>query len=176
MTADTVETWSGPFEHFEISVNTVWEPPGQPAAQHQPVSGAWKFRYRFDPNTLAIDSGEFETPSSRGTIDGLLAPRNSAMNLRFETGALEIYKDFIDGLRGAARGSAEAAKPISGSVRWDGKILGPSGGPAFQGHLRGEHVRYDGIHDGARSCSPRPDGNGFGDASFPDRLEFSAGE
>jgi translocation and assembly module TamB len=30
-------------------------------------------------------------------------------------------------------------------VRWDGKILGPSGGPAFQGHVRGEHVRYDGV-------------------------------
>jgi translocation and assembly module TamB len=158
MTADTVETWSGPFEHFEISVNTVWEPPEQPAAQHQPVTAAWKFRYRFDPNTLAIDSGEFETPSSRGTIDGLLAPRNSAVNLRFETGALENYKDFIDGLRGAARGSTEAAKPIAGSVRWDGKILGPSGGPAFQGHLRGERVRYDGVFldylDGDLAYSP----------------------
>jgi len=127
-------------------------------AQHQPVTAAWKFRYRFDPSTLAIDSGEFETPSSRGTIDGLLAPRNSAMNLRFETGALEIYKDFIDGLRGAVRGSPEAAKPISGSVRWDGKILGPSGGPAFQGHLRAEHVRYDRLFldylDGDLAYSP----------------------
>jgi translocation and assembly module TamB len=80
------------------------------------------------------------------------------MNLRFETGALEIYKDFIDGLRGAVRGSAEAAKPIAGSVRWDGKLLGPSGGPAFQGHLRGERVRYDGVLldylDGDLSYSP----------------------
>ncbi len=145
MTADTVETWSGPFEHFEISVNTVWETPEQLAEHHQPVSAAWKFRYRYDPNILTIDSGEFETPSSRGNIDGVLAPRNSTMNVRFETGALETYKDFIDGLRGAAPGSAEAAKQISGSVRWDGKIVGPSGGPAFQGHLRGERARYDGV-------------------------------
>jgi len=50
------------------------------------------------------------------------------MNLRFETGALETYKDFIDELRGAAPRSAEAAKQISGSVRWDGKILGPRPG------------------------------------------------
>src|SRR5438445_526543 len=103
ITADTVETWSGPFQHFEISANTVWETPEQLAEPHQPVSAAWKFRYRYDPNILTVDSGEFETPSSRGTIDGVLAPRNSAMNLRFETGALETYKDFIDGLRGAAR-------------------------------------------------------------------------
>jgi translocation and assembly module TamB len=145
MTADTVETWSGPFQHFEISVNTVWETPEQAAEHHQPVSAAWKFRYRYDPDILTIDSGEFETPSSRGTIDGILAPRNSTMNLRFETGALETYKDFIDGLRGVAPGSAEAAKQISGSVRWDGKIMGSSAGPAFQGHLRGEHARYDGV-------------------------------
>ena len=145
MTADTVETWSGPFQHFEISVNTVWENPEKLAEHHQPVSAAWKFRYRYDPNILTIDSGEFETPSSRGNIDGILAPRNSMMNLRFETGALETYKDFIDGLRGAAPGSAEAAKPISGSVRWDGKIAGPSGGPTYQGHLRGERARFDGV-------------------------------
>jgi translocation and assembly module TamB len=145
ITADTVETWSGPFEHFEIGVNTVWETPEQPAEHHQPVSAAWKFRYRYDPNILTIDSGEFETPSSRGNIDGVLAPRNSLLNLRFETGALETYKDFIDALRGAAPGSSEAAKQISGSVRWDGKIAGPSSGPAFQGHLRGERARYDGV-------------------------------
>ncbi|OLD15471.1 MAG: hypothetical protein AUI91_15920 [Acidobacteria bacterium 13_1_40CM_3_56_11] len=145
ITADTVETWSGPFQHFEISANTVWQTPEQVAEHHQPVSAAWKFRYRYDPNVLTIDSGEFETPSSRGTIDGVLAPRNSAMNLRFETGALETHKDFIDGLRGAAPGSAEAAKQISGSVRWDGKIVGPASGPAFQGHFRGEHARYDGV-------------------------------
>ncbi len=145
ITADTVETWSGPFEHFEISTNTVWETPEQLAEHHQPVNAAWKFRYRYDPNILTVDSGEFETPSSRGTIDGVLAPRNSAMNLRFETGALETYKDFIDGLRGAAPRSAEAAKQTSGSVRWDGKIVGPAAGPTFQGHMRGEHARYDGV-------------------------------
>ena len=145
ITADTVETWSGPFQHFEISANTVWEPPEQTAEHHQPVSAAWKFRYQYDRSTLTIDSGEFETPSSRGSIDGVLAPRNSMLNLRFETGALERYKDFIDRVRGATRGSAEAAKQISGSVRWDGKIVGPSGGPTFQGHLRGEHARYDGV-------------------------------
>ncbi len=145
VTADTVETWSGPFQHFEISANTVWENPERPAEYHQPVSAAWKFRYRYDPNILTIDSGEFETPSSRGNVDGILAPHNSTMNVRFETGALETYKDFINGLRGAAPGSAEAVKQISGSVRWDGKIAGPSGGPTFQGHLRGERARYDGV-------------------------------
>jgi len=158
ITADSVETWTGPFQHFEISAKTVWETPEQLAAHHQPVTAAWKFRYRFDPKDLSIDWGEFETPSSRGNIEGTLAPRNSMISVRFETGALETYKDFIDGLRGAAPGSAEAAKPISGSARWDGKIVGPSGGPTFQGHVRGERVRYDGVFldflEGDLSYSP----------------------
>src|SRR6266403_398359 len=145
VTADTVETWSGPFRHFEISATTVWETPEQPAEHHQPVSAAWKFRYRYDPAILTITSGEFETPSSRGNIDGILAPRNSAINLKFEAGALETYKDFIDALRSAAPRSSEAAKAISGSARWDGKIAGASSGSVFQGHLRGERVRYDGV-------------------------------
>jgi translocation and assembly module TamB len=144
VTADTVETWTGPFRHFEISATTVWESPAQPAEHHQPVSAAWKLRYRYDPGILTINSGEFETPSSRGTIEGVLAPRNTMLNAHFETGSLETYKDFIDRLRGAAPGSAEAAKPISGSVRWDGKIVDASGGTSFQGHLRGERSRYDG--------------------------------
>src|SRR5258708_5287499 len=76
ITADTVETWSGAFQHFEISANTIWETAERPAEHHPPVSPAWRFRYRYDPNVLTIDSGEFETPSSRGTIDGILAPHN----------------------------------------------------------------------------------------------------
>jgi len=158
MTADTVETWTGAFEHFEISVKTAWNPPEQTAERHQPVSAAWKFSYRFDPNILAIQSGEFETPLSHGTIDGVLAPRNSTLMMRLETSTLESYKDFIDALRGAKPGSADAATPISGSATWDGKILGPSGKPAFQGHLRGERVRYDGVFldylDGDLTYSP----------------------
>jgi translocation and assembly module TamB len=144
ITADTVETWSGPFRNFEISATTVWETPEQPVEHHQPVSAAWKFRYRYDPGILTINSGEFETPTSRGSIDGILAPRNTILNARFETGSLETYKDFIDRLRGAAPGSVEAAKPLSGSVRWDGKIVDTAGGTSFQGHLRGERARYDG--------------------------------
>ncbi|HYL85748.1 MAG TPA: translocation/assembly module TamB domain-containing protein [Candidatus Angelobacter sp.] len=145
ITADTVETWTGPFREFEIFVKTAWTAPEQLAERHQPVNAAWQFRYRDTAGTLAIDSGEFETPSSRGTIDGLLSPRNSALNLKFEIGALETYRDFINGLRGALPGSTEAAKPLSGSMRWDGKMIGPSGNPTFQGHLRGEKDRYDGI-------------------------------
>jgi translocation and assembly module TamB len=158
LTADTVETWTAGFEHFEIGVQTTWTAPPDLAPHHQPVNASWKFRYRFDASDLKIDSGEFETPASRGTIDGLLAPRNSQMNFRFEMGEIDTYKDFINALRGAEPGSAEAAKRLSGSAKWDGKIAGPSGAPTFSGHLRGERARYDTVFldyfDGDVTYSP----------------------
>src|SRR5260370_7085868 len=98
ITADTVETWSGPFLHFEISAKTVWETPEKLAEHHQPVTAAWNFRYRYDPNILTIDSGEFETPSSRGSIDGIIASRNTALNVRFQTGPIEPSNNFINHL------------------------------------------------------------------------------
>jgi translocation and assembly module TamB len=145
ISADTVETWSGPFEHFEITATMQWTSPDTVAAKHIPVDGDWEFRYRYDPGTLTVTSGEFETPASRGTISGVLAPHNTLMDVRFETGALESYKDFINGIRDAAPKSPDAIKIITGSARWDGKISGPSGTPTFAGHVRGEGVRYEGL-------------------------------
>jgi len=145
VSADTVETWTRNFKHFEISGKSTWSDPVQLAERHQPIRGSWQFRYLFDPDKLFITAGEFQTPSSNATLEGLLAPRNSLINIDFQTRALEVYKDFIDALRGATPHSVEAAKPISGTVRWDGKIIGPSTGLTFQGHVRGEAARYDGV-------------------------------
>ncbi|PYT78936.1 MAG: hypothetical protein DMG40_18285 [Acidobacteria bacterium] len=145
ISADSVETWTGPFRHFEVTAKSFWDYPEQLAAGHQPVRGSWELHYRYDPRTLFITAGEFQTPSSSGTIDGLLAPRNSAMNARFETRSLGTFKDFIDAVRDVPPGSREAAKPISGSAQWEGKITGPSSGSTFQGHVRAENARYDGV-------------------------------
>jgi len=57
---------SGPFEHFE----SLRIPCGRLPNNWRNIINckrSLKFRYRYDPNTLTIDSGEFETPSSRGT-------------------------------------------------------------------------------------------------------------
>ena len=145
ISADSVETWTGPFRNFEISAKSVWDYPDSPAANHQPVRGSWQLHYRYDPNTLFISAGQFETPSSRATVDGILAPRNSLLNVKFETQSLATYKDFINAIREVALRSPEDAKPISGSVKWDGKITGRSSGATFQGHVRAENARYDGV-------------------------------
>jgi len=145
ISADSVETWTGPFRNFEVSAKSVWDYPDPLAAQHQPVRGSWQLHYRYDPNTLFISAGQFETPSSQGTVDGLLAPRNSLLNVKFATQSLGAYKDFINAIRDVALGSPEDAKAISGSVKWDGKIYGRSSGATFQGRVRAENARYDGV-------------------------------
>ena len=148
LSADTTETWSGPFQHFEVAGAMQWSSPDSVAAGHVPVDGDWNIRYRYDPETLEISSGDFETPSTRGSITGILAPKRTALDVRFETGALESYRDFINALRDAAPNSPDAIKVVSGSVRWDGKITGPSGAPTFAGHVRGEEI-------GRASCRER---------------------
>jgi translocation and assembly module TamB len=144
MSGDTVETWSGAFEHFELGGNMDWQPSDVLAASHVPVTASWTVHYRFDAGLFAITAGEFETPSSKGTITGILAPRKTSLDVHFETGALESYKDFIDAIRGVKRGSPDAIKEISGIAQWDGKITGTGGRTTLTGHVRGERVRYNG--------------------------------
>ena len=159
ISADTVETWTGAFSHFEISGQSDWSEPDSLAARHIPVNAYWEFRYRHDLRTLNVESGEFDTPSSRILVSGVLAPHNSALDLKFDTGALEAYNDFIHAISGAAPGSREAAQRVAGSVRWEGKITGPDGEPTFTGHARGERVSYDGLAfdsiEGDLTYSPR---------------------
>jgi len=158
MSGDTIETWNGAFEHFEVGGKVEWDPGDVLAAGHVPVTANWQLHYRFDSGVFAISAGEFETPSSRGTLTGVIAPRNTSLDVHFETGALESYQDFIDAIAGDKRGSPNAIKEISGSAQWDGKISGTGGQTTLSGHVRGERVRYNGVAldsiEGDMSYSP----------------------
>ncbi|HEV7511908.1 MAG TPA: translocation/assembly module TamB domain-containing protein [Candidatus Acidoferrum sp.] len=159
LTADTKEDWTGAFEHFGITAKMHWAPPENVAAGHEAVKGDWQFIYKYDTSLFTVVSGAFQTPTTNGSVSGLLAPRDSGMDLKFETTSLERYKDFINALRDVSPRSAEAKQPLSGKVSWDGKITGPSGKPTFSGHVRGENVQYSSIVldslDGELVYSPR---------------------
>src|SRR5208337_1529749 len=142
ISADTVATWHDNFRDFDLSARMHWEAPDEVAAKHTPVTGDWKLRYRYERDTLEISEGEFETPTSRGTFTGVLAPQDTALDARLEIGSVLVWNDFIHALAGDKPGTPEAAVRIDGSLEWSGKITGPSDGPEFQGHFRGEHVRY----------------------------------
>jgi translocation and assembly module TamB len=145
LTGDTEEVWTAAFVHFGINGKMQWTPVDATAAGHEAVAADWQFAYKFDPGTFTVISGMFQTPTTHGNISGLLAPKDSAMDLKFETTALEKYKDFINALRDARPGSDDANQPLSGHVVWDGRISGPSGKSTFTGHVRGENFRYSTI-------------------------------
>ncbi len=157
--ADTVETWHDNFREFDISAALKLEEPDDLRAGHIPVTGDWKVHYRDITNVLEITKMDFATPTSRGTITGVLAPKNTALDVHLEVGALESWNDFIHALSGDKPGSEEAKILYTGSMQWDGTITGASDGPTFQGHLRGENFRYGSVAldslDGDMTYSPK---------------------
>jgi hypothetical protein len=78
MTADTVENWNGPFQHFDIKGTTHWEPPETVAAGHQPITADWQFGWIADPNILTFGESTFATPVMSATVSGTLEPHHSA--------------------------------------------------------------------------------------------------
>jgi translocation and assembly module TamB len=158
ISADTVETWHDAFFDFDLSGKMHWEGPQEAEPGHIPVSGDWQLRYRDKSNLLEIKQGEFETPTSRGSFTGRLDPKNTALDAKLDVGSLLAWNDFIHALAGDKPGTPEAAVRMDGSLQWTGKITGPSEGPEFSGHFRGERVRYDDVRldtiDGDISYSP----------------------
>ncbi|HKM67011.1 MAG TPA: translocation/assembly module TamB domain-containing protein [Candidatus Acidoferrum sp.] len=145
ISADTVETWHDNFRDFDISAKMHWDEPDELAAGHIPITSDVALRYRYAPNTLQIDQFDFETPSSRGSITGMLHPKQTSLDVHLDIGSLASWDDFIHALAGDKPGTQEARTVIDGSLAWNGKILGPSDGPTFQGHFQGEHARYDNL-------------------------------
>lgn len=143
ISGDTVETWHDSFVDFDITAKMHWAAPEENELRHIPVSGDWALRYRDAVNTLDITQGDFATPTSRGSFTGKLAPKNSSLDARLEIGSLLAWNDFIHAIAGDKPGTPEAAVRMDGMLQWAGRITGPSDGPEFQGHFRGERIRYD---------------------------------
>lgn len=140
--ADTSESWNGGFRNFEISGSSTWVPPDQVADGHLPVKADISFHYSHQRRLLGIRDATFATPSTRIAVDGTLAPRNTGLNVEFNTGSLESFQDLINALQGAMPGSPELPRRIGGSASWDGTITGMLARPTFAGRLRGERVHY----------------------------------
>ena len=145
LSADTVETWNGGFEHFDISAKVYWNSQEDIAENHIPVDASWTIRYQYDQQLLEIPFGEFETPSSRGNLTGHYAPTETELDLKVETGALESYRDFINAIQSAKPGSPDEIKVLTGAASWDGKIEADPTGTGFNGHIRAERARYENI-------------------------------
>lgn len=142
ISGETVETWSGMFQHFEVSGKTSWSPPAQHSSGSIPSSGTFAIQYAHDLRLLHISSGLITLPAGRITSSGLLGRDSTSLDISFETADLSSWNDFIAAIREASPKHRHSLPPLAGSVRWDGRILGPIAKPDFIGHLRGETIRY----------------------------------
>jgi translocation and assembly module TamB len=145
ISADTVETWHDNFRDFDISARMHWEEPDEVAPGHIPTNSDAVLRYRYGPDTLELSQFDFETPSSRGSITGILHPKQTALDVRLDIGSVAPWDDFIHALAGDKPGTPEAKTVIDGTLVWNGKIIGPSDGPTFVGHFESEQARYDNL-------------------------------
>jgi len=160
LAADTVETWKGAFEHFQISGQTDWTAPDEVAPGHVPVTANWKFSYKQDPQILTLESALFETPQSRIQASGTLGHNDSILELHVRADQLEAFNDLIQSIEEVVPGTPEEVVPrIHGAASWDGRMSGPLGGPTFTGHARGERLAYGKFHadsvEGDVTYSPR---------------------
>ena len=147
LAADTVETWKGGFQHFQVSGETDWTAPDEVAPGHIPVTGNWKFGYKQDPQILTLESALFETPQSRIQASGTLGHSESILELHVRADELEAFNDLIRSIEGVASGTSEEIAPhMRGTASWDGRMTGPLGGPTFSGHARGERLTYGKFH------------------------------
>src|SRR5262249_51171623 len=108
---------------------------------HVPMSGEADFRFNYSASELVVTNAEFHTPNSEIAASGVLAPKNSGLQMVFETRELNEYNDFIQALQGPAEDDT-VNRAVGGTVKWDGKITGSWAVPQFSGHVRGEHVAY----------------------------------
>jgi translocation and assembly module TamB len=154
MDIDSVNTWSKNFKHFRSTGKSRWSPPQTLAPGMMPVTARIDYDYSQDRRAVAISQSEITTPKSHLEIDGPLGVADSALEVKFRTGDLIDWNDFIN----IIRGSDTEPRRIAGRVAWTGRILGPLTGPTFVGHLQGNELRYDKLYwdeiDGDLEYSP----------------------
>ena len=131
--------WSADFQNVQTRGLAIWTPPAAPAAGIIPAAARLDFDYSYLTHSARIGPSEISTPSSKVNFEGVIAERNSALDLTLDSANLADWDDFINRIRGA---DAEPV-PIGGRVHWQGRIEGPIADPAFTGEVRAEDARYD---------------------------------
>jgi translocation and assembly module TamB len=142
MEVDSVNTWEANFKHFRSKGESRWFPPETPAPGVLPVTARIEYDYSERTQGVALYQSEITTPKTRIEMDGFLGARDSALEVKMHTDELLDWDDFINDLRGK---EVEPTRVI-GTADWQGRILGPLGGPTFTGHMHATKARYDTLY------------------------------
>ena len=139
MEVDSVNTWEANFKHFRSKGESRWFPPEPLVSGKLPVSARIKYDYSEATRGVALTQSEIASPNTRLEMDGFLGARDSTLKVKMHTDELLDWDDFINDLRGK---EVEPTRVI-GTADWQGRILGPLGGPTFTGHMHATKARYD---------------------------------
>lgn len=142
MDVDSLNTWSGAFQHFRSQGNSRWSPPAALARGIIPVTAQIAFDYSEDARSATFAQSEISTPKAKIDFDGYLGGADSALELKLNADDLTEWDDFINKLRGVGAVPAREA----GDVVFRGRILGPIAGPTFAGHFNASQARYDNFY------------------------------
>ena len=136
--ADVTTTWTADFKHVVSQGSSLWTPPANPAPGSVPTAAHFEFNFNMDQSQFELSPGEITTPTSRIQFHGNLSMINTSLDLTVDTQDLTAWDDFINRLRG----SDAAPEIMKGQFHWEGRLIGPLGGPAFAGHFKGTDASY----------------------------------
>lgn len=139
---DSVTTWGADFKQLESRGRSLWAPALAPRKGEIPASARLTYSYVMDRSAVEIQPSEISTPTSHLEMSGTLGAHDSALEVTLDSQDLEPWDDFINRLRGA---DAEPVR-IAGRAHWQGRVLGPLGGPTFAGHVKGLQASYDRLY------------------------------
>jgi translocation and assembly module TamB len=136
---DSTNTWVSNFQHFRTYGESRWSPPPTNVPGVIPVTAHIIFDYSEDTQVFGISHSEITTPDTQIDFDGPLAAKDSSLEISLKAGDLKEWDDFINTLRGK-----DAIPTVTtGGLAFQGRILGPLGGPTFSGHAHVTDARYD---------------------------------
>lgn len=151
MDVDSVNTWEKNFKRFRTVGQTRWSSPTKPTALPAasdssdppliPATANVNFDYDDVRSRVTLSSGQIATPRMQLNMDGFLGSADSALEVRFHTGDLLDWNDFIS----AIRGPDSPRRRIAGEATWNGRVLGPLVGPTFAGHVHSTDTHYDNL-------------------------------
>jgi translocation and assembly module TamB len=139
---DSVNTWESNFHDFRSTGTTHWQPPGNLDPGRIPVTALIHYDYSMRRNAVDISNGEITTPKMQLNMNGFLGADDSALEVSFRAEELGQWDDFIT----AVRGPEASPRTITGSVTWNGRVLGPLIGPTFVGHMHAMEAHYDKLY------------------------------
>ncbi|MGH9702872.1 MAG: translocation/assembly module TamB domain-containing protein [Candidatus Acidiferrales bacterium] len=136
---DAVTTWTADFKHFRSVGESRWSPPTTLAPGTIPTTALIHFDYSADRRDAQLTQSQITTPTMRLNIDGALSAVDCTLETRLEADNLLEWDEFINYLRGPD----SEPRRISGRTVFQGRVLGPLGGPTFVGHVKTFDAHYE---------------------------------